>query len=389
MQITTARTAYIPVSFRCNDVSFITSKQASAAGHKTPAQSMQSQLRFENKMKTDVWVCYRNGLYVRVRGTIGICRDNTLLAYKEFLYTKDTSNNSMDFLDSFGVLTDDATPETKATQESFVWETNYANTNNNYNCKSTIVYKITEEDIGGHPNGVYIEELDVVLSLTNCFTNTLHPFSEAGRRFRSIVNEKENQEKESVLNYSLRIVDHSNRYGKRFIRLGDEVFEVPVSLDTTLEEGVYIGGHAPLEQNKNTKLRRRTLTVEQADNIGLFFKTIEQAQRGPDETIKVQELNIAQETISLKKEQLQFQRDELVQKSEELRIRREQEADRFKADNYRLFEDRKRREADIQFKLEMDHRQLTQVKRGNYIDIAKSVVTFTTIVVSLVKLGKG
>lgn len=104
--------------------------------------------------------------------------------------------------------------------------------------EGSLDYLISQSELERYGGAVYVENLDLTVSVHDAAYALSHPYSLSGMRKR--VAQEATPVEGSSLTYQLRIVDRLGRYGDRYVNLGGEIFLVRAERNTEgLLDGVY------------------------------------------------------------------------------------------------------------------------------------------------------
>lgn len=98
-------------------------------------------------------------------------------------------------------------------------------------------YKIPEEDFDSNGGLLFLQSLDIQLSVLSAANTPHHPYSISGQRDRDAYALR--QSKEVTTMYGVVIRDKDGFFGDRFLNINNEVYRVPVIRDGQEPDGVY------------------------------------------------------------------------------------------------------------------------------------------------------
>jgi hypothetical protein len=98
-------------------------------------------------------------------------------------------------------------------------------------------YKIPEEDFDNNGGLLFLQNLDIQLSVLSAANTPHHPYSISGQRDRDAYALR--QSKEITTMYGVTIRDKDGYFGNRFLNINGEVYRVPVIRDGQEPDGVY------------------------------------------------------------------------------------------------------------------------------------------------------
>lgn len=199
----------------------------------------------------------------------------------------------------------------------------------------TLDYFIDTETIKNADHGVYIPELDIVLT-RHVEQDTFHPYSKAGMVLQSHAGIPAN-----AFNYQIEIVDPDDKFGQRFINIAGRVYRINVSRHRKREEGVYLFS---VSQEGTSECR---FSFEEADTELKLFRTVDEAKVCGD---MAEERKRMHEERKLELEQTihtnKVQMMELTMKHEREKAELQQEQQRIAADLKLANMDRERQKAE-------------------------------------------
>lgn len=186
-------------------------------------------------------------------------------------------------------------------------------------------YHVSKKELEGRGGSLYLNQLDLAVSLLRPELAPAHPYSEKGY-MQALVESNPDVNTIGSFGYALRIVDNSGTFGDRFININKEVFKIPATRDAVLRDGVYLTSSAALEGNYDLcPPRCIRYCFEEADKHITFYRTFEEAKTLGD-TFGTQERE-------LKQQQQDFKRQEHEWKVEQAQLtmqRQQQEEDQRK-----------------------------------------------------------
>lgn len=222
-------------------------------------------------------------------------------------------------------------------------------------------YYVTADELNSGGGSLYLDNLDVVVSTLRVDLAPYHPFSEQGIRDKQL---EENGDANDVdtFSYSLKIVDNSGTYGRRFININGAVYRVPSSHDPKLPDGVYLVSTGPSEVDGGyTRPKSERYTFPEADEKLHLYRTIEEARTLGDQLAQ-RKKEIEETGLWIKQEEQRIKREEQDLKrrvADEEADRKRQEAD-FNTNIKRQEAEFKRQEAEFHAELK---RQEAEFKR--------------------------
>lgn len=98
-------------------------------------------------------------------------------------------------------------------------------------------YKIPEEDFDNNGGLLFLQSLDIQLSVLSAANTPHHPYSISGQRDRDAYALRQSKEINTM--YGVVIRDKDGYFGNRFLNINGEVYRVPVIRDGQEPDGVY------------------------------------------------------------------------------------------------------------------------------------------------------
>lgn len=143
---------------------------------------------------------------------------------------------------------------------------------------ATITYVVTKEQLHNGGGSLYLTNLDIVVSTMQGNYVPRHPQNLDGIR-NTLVGDEETINTVGSFGYAIQIVDNENVYGKRYININKEIYEVNPITDFGRVSGVYHAKTAPVGANGMVPPPIAILyTFEEAETYLGFYKTIEEAK---------------------------------------------------------------------------------------------------------------
>ena len=241
-----------------------------------------------------------------------------------------------------------------------------------------VVTEISWNDFNENGKTLYVEELDVVLSIDPRAV-LVHPYSELGaaNRVMDTVSEGEIPGTASLV---LRIVDHSSKLAPKFANICGDIYRVP-AVSADVPEGLYVirnsmaaGGmqsqSATVEHIPFDKIAEKFPlydSMEQAQVLGDQAKLLDHTRAREVEELKLENGRLKLEEQNHKREMAQFEREskEAQRDWEERKRAWEEATEREKREfeaRKRTDEDelRRRREALDKLQTEMEHKSIVR-----------------------------
>lgn len=143
---------------------------------------------------------------------------------------------------------------------------------------TSITYAVTKEQLKAGGGSLYLTNLDIVVSTMQGHYVPRHPHNLDGIR-NYLVGREETINTVGSFGYAIQIVDNEGIYGKRYININKEIYEISPIVDRSRLSGVYHAKTAPIGDNGVVPPPIAMLyTFEEAEQYLGFFKTIEEAR---------------------------------------------------------------------------------------------------------------
>lgn len=158
-----------------------------------------------------------------------------------------------------------------------------------------IDHHISVDDLKANNGSIYLDVLDIVITLKKGDSIPFHPYSEKGIEAKHISNKVKKEG--SVLTYGVKIIDSKNKFGDRYVNINGRICHIEVS-DEDADDGVYI----ILNDGKEVEYYK---FKEVDDSFELYLSAEEARVRGDKENnIKELENELAEQTLIMKKNNL-------------------------------------------------------------------------------------
>lgn len=142
----------------------------------------------------------------------------------------------------------------------------------------SITYAVTKEQLTKGGGSLYLTNLDIVVSTMQGHYVPRHPYNLDGIR-NYLVGREETINTIGSFGYAIQIVDNEGIYGKRYININKEIYEISPTVDRSRVSGVYHAKTAPIGENGVVPPPIAMLySFEEAEQYLGFFKTIEEAR---------------------------------------------------------------------------------------------------------------
>jgi hypothetical protein len=275
--------------------------------------------------------------------------------------------------------------------------------------KTTTPLFVSLKELKGAGGRIYLEDLDVVVSLSECTTADIHPFtSDAISNYMEL-----RWSDESSFMFRMYIVDNDRKLSSRYFNFNGRIFRIPVVYKAHVKDGVYIVHPPPvtsgLAATGSLKYDAQYLTLDEAETQYQLYASIAEA-----ETYGFSKDGIARELANHKRlderaqvfykdEERQFAKEkwtvESATREEDRQWQREQWAfetqtaaekaasDREAARRKEQAEDAKRRFDEKMRDLEIEGQRVKNSKEMIAV-LATGTTTVLTLILAIVKLGK-
>lgn len=199
---------------------------------------------------------------------------------------------------------------------------------------ATITYAVTKEQLHSGGGSLYLTNLDIVVSTMQGHYVPRHPFNLDGIR-NHMVGKEETINTVGSFGYAIQIVDNEGVYGKRYININKEIYEVSPFVDNTRLSGVYHAKTAPVGENGIVPPPIAVrFTFEEAEQYLGFFKTIEEARILGDIS-EEQKRELEERALQLKRDVADFNATKLAKEVELDEQRRSFELERLQEEELR------------------------------------------------------
>jgi len=177
---------------------------------------------------------------------------------------------------------------------------------------ATITYAVSKEQLKAGGGSLYLTNLDIVVSTMQGHYVPRHPHNLDGIR-NYLVGREETINTVGSFGYAIQIVDNEGIYGKRYININKEIYEISPIVDRERLSGVYHAKTAPIGDNGVVPPPIAMLfTFEEAEQYLGFFKTIEEARILGDIS-EEQRRELEERALQLKRDLAEFNAAKLNQ----------------------------------------------------------------------------
>lgn len=146
----------------------------------------------------------------------------------------------------------------------------------------TIDTVVTHDMLLRSGGSVYMDDVDLIVSIVDFEALPVHPYSRKGRE-KARMRKRSEQSSPSSFSYTLEVVDNRGIYGIRYSRIGDKVFKISPIKDNTRQDGVYVVSPRPSEGEYVFKEVIETFyTFEDAEKLLGLFRTYDLAFHSGD-----------------------------------------------------------------------------------------------------------
>lgn len=226
-----------------------------------------------NALGRSVIVGYRSG----IRQTV----PNSINAARQCVMVRLTYQTHPGVITDTALLLNDNGAEGSATsqilnQAIHLPNREFVNTGVGYMQTSHVDFFISLAELEQNGNSIYIDEVDIVLSLNSLEETPYHPHSLSGMRERSMPHDPARREEDFHL--SIEIHDSDNVFGDRFVNVHGEVYLVRRRRDAIGRDGIYLFSNYPVMSTTGTSRQRvRYFTFEEADQKLQLYHTHREA----------------------------------------------------------------------------------------------------------------
>lgn len=148
--------------------------------------------------------------------------------------------------------------------------------------RCVIEYTFTEQDLAGHGDIFYHDELDTLFKFGDEPFDLAHPHSPQGRQ-ESLEQAAEAIRDEKGFVFWIEIIDNLQKYGERFFSICNQVYKVTPRPDKNRPDGLYIVSSRPTNGRINsTEIQSRTYSLDNIEKELGIYSTYELAQTHGD-----------------------------------------------------------------------------------------------------------
>lgn len=237
---------------------------------------IEYKISYINNLPEEAIVVLRSGIKFTVpRQHLVTC--DTLVIRVEIMLRHSAKNEIQRLLST---VNEESSSELKAMREAFTIQLR----NNNTHSGLTLIldYTITPDDLRKMAGTFYHNELDCVISISKFNDTPPHPHSDIGRQ-QTLLNNKNVSEVEGSFNYIVELVDNTNAFGPRYLNVGNKIYKVDTTKDSTRKDGAYvISNHPVTGELVNCGIDSKYYTFEELEEKLGLFRTAEEAKHLDD-----------------------------------------------------------------------------------------------------------
>lgn len=185
-------------------------------------QQMMTTVSFNNKTGLTVTTIGREGMPCRISPTMDVMRHGVFYIYLKYEFDTNVSFNSIS----------QSYPENSKDRKLI--EDAIKTSGKTAGKKLEVVYEIGVDDLQEYGT-VYFDLLDLLVSIEEVDRIPPHPKSQG-----NVVAEISQAVIRNMFSYHLVIVDNGGFFGKRYIRIGTEVYPIPTLQNHGCPDGIYI-----------------------------------------------------------------------------------------------------------------------------------------------------
>lgn len=284
-------------------------------GHRNP---VEYNVQYINNLRCSVTIGWRSGLKFTLP-PLGDLDSNKLIVRVEIIIHQARVAEVQHLLSA---VTESSSRELKVLRESF---TDNVLSNTYGGAKIVVDYPLSLEELQEYGGTIYYHELDSIVSLHGIDDCPPHPYSDEGRELQ-VIDAKSSCLSELGFGYSVELVDNHEKYGDRYLNIGNKVYKVAPQKDFNRRDGIYIVANRPVMGRIGRHGRElKHYPFEGAEEKLGLFKTSEEALTFGDGThARKQELAQLEHRLSVHKFELQDAKNrhtsELMEKEKELKI---------------------------------------------------------------------
>lgn len=286
--------------------------------------AMDVAISYDNNLGTPVTVVMRTGMTARLNPSHR--RGPSAFSVRYRLSLAGDVN-----LDMFR-LSNANTPEGRLLKDALEYGDVYTQRRRRY---ADITYVVTREELLAKNGSLYLDNLDIVVSLLQDELVPHHPHSVVGIRNR-LVQENDPVNRVDCFGYSLQIVDNHEAFGARYVNINNRVYKVPAVSDPERPDGVYRVSspevQGDFDHNPPVSQYYKFDQLESA-GLGLYASYQEALTLGDQLGTRKAELEV--QSHELKQQEVQLKHERMERESEFDRRKQALEEIRHKAEDLR------------------------------------------------------
>lgn len=239
-------------------------------------------------------------------------------------------------------------------------------THRNGGPKSEVEFRVGFSDIESRGGSLFLNNLDVVVSVLQGHLVPHHPRSEAGVR-NDLVETNPAINNVGSFGYSIQIVDNGSFFGDRFININNLIYKVPTTKNPDMKDGVYLSSSGPIKGDYSLAppIAKRFTFSEADEALGLYRTVDEAMSLGDVHAAKEKELK--ELSIHVKNEEQRLKEQKLQREAEFDRRKNELERERAEADAHRKEEEHRISQRHTRLKeeiAELEHQRSMEMIRA-------------------------
>lgn len=220
-------------------------------------------LDFDNRLGLDIVVLDRRGFEFRIPSrTVSGRRNMEFVIYENITFKDDVK---LTFSEN------EADPDIVEYRKKILESLHLDSTASRNSRKAIVTSTISYEELKNNKGGVYIKEHDLVIYIPDQHGFFIHPATVTKIVSGQFIdNSKFNED----FRFHVRINDPHNKIGPRFMNIGGEIYEVPITRDLSLMEGALISSSSKCSDYKFANV---PMSLEDFDKRLIAFKSKEEA----------------------------------------------------------------------------------------------------------------
>lgn len=258
------------------------------------------------------------------------------------------------------------------------------------NVVTWMVIDNAQEKLNNHGGCFYLEDFDICIGKSRLVKKMVHPRSTA-----DVLATATAQSHQSFLSIQLFINDPTYKYSKKFVKLGMEIYEIPIKRMANKEEGVYI-----VERDYNNRPITRRYSIGDKDLPFVLHDSRSCAEHENNSSVlekETQRLKLEMQNLKAKadleliREKEVFAREEAARKAEERIHEKEKEIKRREAEISEQIKRKRMAEKEAEkVKSEQDLEKKAQFRKAliEYAKLATTLITTATTLYAWFKIKK-